>query len=57
MSGHLLSAMVAAPALAAVVLLVVPARARSAIRWISLAGASGGLVCAVGAALSWKPEV
>ena len=57
MSGHLLPAMVAAPALAAVVLLVVPAKARSAIRWISLAGASGGLVCAVAAALSWKPEV
>ncbi|MGZ5958043.1 MAG: complex I subunit 4 family protein, partial [Myxococcaceae bacterium] len=53
MKGHLLAWMVASPAIAATLLLLIPGRMRQAIRWVSLAGASGGLVGAVVAALSW----
>jgi NADH-quinone oxidoreductase subunit M len=53
MSRHLLAWMVASPAVAAVVLLVVPSRMRQLVRWVSLAGAGGGLVASVLAALAW----
>ena len=39
MSHHLLAWMVASPALAAALLLVVPSRMRQLVRWVSLAGA------------------
>src|SRR5215475_7797596 len=57
MSLHPLSAMVAAPAVAAAALLLVPGRARSLVRWVALAGAGGGLVGAVAAALAWNRAV
>jgi NADH-quinone oxidoreductase subunit M len=53
-SLHPLSAMVAAPALAAAALLLVPGRARTWVRWVALAGASGGLLGAVAATLLWN---
>ena len=53
MSRHLLAWMVASPAVAAAVLLVVPSRMRQLVRWVSLAGAGGGLVASVLAALAW----
>ena len=57
MSGHLLLAMVASPAVAAAVLLVIPGRMRQLVRWVSLAGAGGGLVTAVTAGLAWDKSV
>ncbi|HEY1334505.1 MAG TPA: hypothetical protein VGF31_09640, partial [Myxococcaceae bacterium] len=57
MSRHLLAWMVASPALAAVVLLLVPSRLRRLVRWVSLAGAGGGLVASVLAALAWDRGV
>ncbi|HET6984002.1 MAG TPA: hypothetical protein VFI53_17800, partial [Myxococcaceae bacterium] len=57
MRGHLLLWMVASPALAAAVLLLVPSRMRQLVRWVSLAGAGGGLVAAVLAALAWDRGV
>ena len=57
MSRHLLAWMVASPALAAAVLLLIPARMRQLVRWVSLAGAGGGLVASVLAALAWDRGV
>ena len=56
MTGHLLSLVVAAPAVAAAVLLLVPRSARRTTRWVALAGAAVSLAGAVAAAASWDKQ-
>ena len=53
MTAHLLSLVVAAPAVAAAVLLLVPTRARRTTRWVALAGATTSLAGALAAAVLW----
>ena len=57
MSRHLLGLMVASPAVAAALLLLIPAGMRQLVRWVSLAGAGGALLASVLAALAWDRGV
>jgi NADH-quinone oxidoreductase subunit M len=53
MTAHLLAVVVAAPAVAAAVLLVVPVEARRTTRWVALAGAATSLAGSLVAAWLW----
>lgn len=53
LSNHLLALTVAAPLVAALLLLLVPSTARAAIRWVSLAGALVALLGAIRVALDY----
>ncbi|MBP6829666.1 MAG: NADH-quinone oxidoreductase subunit M, partial [Deltaproteobacteria bacterium] len=53
MNDHLLSLIVAAPALAALVVMFLPDGARQAIRWVSLLGASVSLLGSIQALVTY----